>query len=161
MKKLVVVLLVVAAALFATASAVAASGSDVAKGHGTTFFGDPFDFSATASFSDVGARGSVRLDTAPGATEYTFYGNVTCLRVVGNLAVIGASVTNISPPVAAFGTVRSVLLWASDGGKFGSTPDTMTWVSSSSPAPPDGACPGPLAAPPISSGDIVISDAIS
>jgi hypothetical protein len=147
---------------FSPGAASGASGSDVAKGHGTTFFGDAFAFSATANFNDTGARGSVRLDTAIGAQAVTFYGDVTCLRVLGNTASIAGTVTNISPPVAVFGNTKSFVVQATDGGKFGSAPDTVYYQFFSTPAPPDGVCPAP--APlniPISTGDIVIVDAIS
>src|SRR5437867_74222 len=116
MKKLCV--LVAAAALFLPAStAVGASGNDVAKGHGTTFFGDSFAFSTTANFNDTGARGSVRLDTAIGATEYTIYGDVTCLRVAGQTASIAGIITNVNPPSAIFAADQSFLVEAFDSGK--------------------------------------------
>ena len=160
MKKLFV--LVAAAALFLPAStAVGASGNDVAKGHGTTIFGDSFAFSATANFNDTGARGSVRLDTAIGATAYTIYGDVTCLRVAANTASIAGIITNINPPSAFLGADRSFVVQASDSGKFGSVPDTVFYTFSASLAPPDGACPASLLGPVISTGDIVIEDAIS
>jgi hypothetical protein len=161
MKKLLFVLGATAAMLLPVATAGASSGNDVAKGHGTTFFGDPFAFSATANFNDTGARGSVRLDTAVGAIEETIYGDVTCLRVAGGLASIAGFITDISPPNAAIAHFKSFVVQTSDSGKFGSSPDTVVYSFFDSPPPPDGACPTPSAGLFISSGDVVVQDAIS
>jgi hypothetical protein len=162
MKAMLVAAIAATLLAFAPGSATGASGNDVAKGHGTTTFGDSFAFSATANFNDTGAHGSVRLDTALGAQEVTFYGDVTCLRVVGNTASIAGNVTNISPPIAFYGNIKSFVVQATDGGKFGSVADTVYYGLLTTPAPPDGACPAPSPANvPISTGDIVIGDAIS
>ena len=161
MKRLLAIALTGATLLLAPASATGASGSDVAKGHGTTFFGDSFAFSATAAFNDTGARGSVQLDTANGATEETFYGDVTCLRVVGNMASIVGNITNVSPPAAVYSSFRSFIIQTSDGGKFGTTADTVTYGFSTSVAAPDGFCPTPTVGFPITTGDVVITDASS
>ena len=162
MKKLLLALLMVSAAVqIPMTSAVGASGTDIAKGRGTTFFGDPFDFSATASFNDLGAKGSARLGLGVGAIEETLSGPVTCLRVAGNVAVVGGAITDINPPSASLAVYRSYVIFASDSGKFGAGPDTLFYQFSTSLPPPDGACPVPLVGPPISSGEIVIQDTIA
>jgi hypothetical protein len=88
----------------------------------------------------------------------TLYGNVTCLRVVNAMASIAGEVTRIEPPTGTFSMIRSFGLQVSDGGKFGSDPDTFASGFSISPAPPDSGCLVPTPGSPISSGEIVIHD---
>ena len=161
MRKLFALLAVVAAVQLTSTPSMAASGGDVAKGRGTTFFGDPFDFSATASFNDLGARGSARLGTAFGAIEEIASGNVTCLRVTGSLAVVGGAITDINPPNAAMAGLHSYIISATDSGKFGTGPDTLTYGFFTAPPPPDGACPTSASGLPISTGNVVIQDTIA
>ena len=96
-----------------------------------------------------------------GAIEETLSGPVTCLRVAGNMAVVGGAITDINPPSASLAVYRSYVIFASDSGKFGAGPDTLFYQFSTSLPPPDGACPVPLVGPPISSGEIVIQDTIA
>jgi hypothetical protein len=140
----------------------AAPAGDLAKGRGIDFFGPPFSFRASSNFNGTDPNGTVRLgfNTGPGGlTE--FYGDVTCLRVAAGLASIGGRVTKIDPPAASLGSIQSFVIQTSDAGKFSPAPDTVTYGVSSAPPPPATGCPVPTGGLPLTSGDIVIQDALS
>ena len=137
-------------------------GTDQAKGRGVDFFGPPFSFRAKSNFNGTNPEGTVALtfNSGPGAAT-TFYGDVTCLRVLGSVASIGGAVTRIDPPQAALGGIQSFVIFTSDAGKFSPSPDTVTYGVSSSPPPPATGCPTPSPGLPLTGGDILIEDALS
>jgi hypothetical protein len=140
----------------------AAPGTDVVRGRGVDFFGPPFSFRATSNFNGTDPGGTVALsfNTGPGGLT-TFYGEVTCLRVLSNVASIGGRVTKIDPPQAALGGIQSFVIFTSDTGKFNPAPDTATYGVSTAPPPLATGCPAPAAGLPLTSGEVVIQDALS
>jgi hypothetical protein len=142
-------------------SAVAAPATDSASGH-ITIFGFKLDFSARSASNGVGATGSARVTLTISDPNQVYSGEVTCLRVVGAtattpaLAVVGVKLTRV-PPGA---TDQSLIINASDSGKFGQAPDTATTLFSSTPPPPDGFCPAPVPGQPVADGEIVIQNTL-
>jgi hypothetical protein len=147
------------------AGAFADPGGDSASGHATVLSGtlseQQFDFRARSSSVGTDARGQARF-TVP-ATGGVYSGEVTCLLVVGAtsatpaLASIGVKITN-QPPGQPF---LSFIIETSDSGKFSGAPDTAAAVFSTTPAPPDGACPVPLAGgDPVTEGEVTIHNTL-
>jgi hypothetical protein len=89
-------------------------------------------------------------------------GEVTCLRVVGGtgttpaLAKIGVKVTQAPPG----DPTQSLIITASDWGKFSQAPDAANTVFSPAPPPPDGFCPTPGFTAPVTSGEITIHNTL-
>jgi hypothetical protein len=89
------------------------------------------------------------------------YGRVTCLRVVGNRAVVGVEVTKTSNPLflpVGFGVVAQY----DDNGEPGSDPATpdRAFAAPVGPTPPV-VCPSPVfPTSPITQGNFVVHDAL-
>jgi hypothetical protein len=56
--------------------------------------------------------------------------------------------------------LQSMIIFATDGGKFSGAPDTATFGFSTAPPPPDGACPTPFAGFPVADGEVVIHNTL-
>jgi hypothetical protein len=158
MKRMLLMLLL-GAFLVVPAAAEAGANRDVAKGNGRDFFGPQFYFSATSSPLGTDPSGRVALGFLGTGQEVTFYGQVTCLRVLGGGAAIGGRVTRIEPPVALFTGTQSFLIQAFDSGKFATFADTVQYSVSTAPPPPEAGCPFPTFFTfPIGEGEIIVQD---
>ena len=156
--------LAIAAAVLSVLPAVAgaAPGGDSTSGN-VTFSGLRIDWRATSTATGFNARGYGRLTQTNADPNQTFAGDVTCLRVVGAtattpaMASIGVLLTQTPPGSFA----SSMIIHASDSGKFSSVPDTATTLTSfGAPPPADGACPAPFLGAPVSTGEVVINNAL-
>jgi hypothetical protein len=127
--------------------AIAADGGDSASGHVTDQFNGQYDFSAKSSAVGTDASGYGKITFIGSDPNAVYSGDVTCLRVIGATlttpatAVIGVRLTN--EPVGA--PYQSVIINATDTGKFSNVPDTLFAQFFLTPAPLDGACPAPAA----------------
>jgi hypothetical protein len=144
--------------------ALADPGGDSASGHVTDLYNQSYDFSAKSSAAGTGASGYGKVTLVYSDPDQVYSGDVTCLRVIGATlttpatAVIGVRVTNA--PIGS--TTQSLLIQATDSGKFAAAPDTIFSQSYATPAPPDGACPAavPFAGYPVIKGDITINNTL-
>ena len=88
------------------------------------------------------------------------YGRVTCLRVVGNQAVVGVEVTKTSNPLflpVGFGVVAQY----DDNGEPGSDPATPDRAFAGAVPTPPVVCPPPVSpTTPITQGNFVVHDAL-
>jgi hypothetical protein len=158
--------LAVAAAILGLgpSAALAAPGGDSASGHVTDLNDNQWDFSARSSGNGTDASGYGKVTFVFSDPNDVYSGDVTCLRVIGATlttpatAVIGVRVTNA--PIGS--TIQSMVINATDSGKFSGAPDTIIGQFSTTPSPPDGACPAPLpfAGSPVIKGDITITNTL-
>jgi hypothetical protein len=135
-----------------TSPAAAGSSHDVARGHGG-FSGEEMDFNASANFNGSEPKGHVTFTNHFGGKN-VFDGNVTCLTVVGNLAVIAGDITSVRGPNTFPAT--SYVIWATDNGKSGPTPDSATFALTGGPGPT--VCPPPFVVEQTFDGDVVVQD---
>ena len=144
--------------------AVGAGTGDSASGHVTDRFNQQYDFSAKSSAAGTGASGYGKVTFISSDPNQVYSGDVTCLRVVGATtttpatAIMGVRVTNA--PIGS--TIESLIIQATDSGKFAGAPDTIFAQFLSTPAPPDGACPVPFMflGNPVIKGDVVIDNTL-
>ena len=145
--------------------AMAAPSQDSAKGRGTNFFGQKFSFSATSTPTGFDADGTVQFETSSGGGLVTVLGEVTCLRVIADptgtaIAAIEGRITGSRPNTNFVNQFSSFFGRISDSGKFSTQADTATFFISTAPPPPDGGCSAPTVGNPISSGQVVIENAV-
>ena len=161
MKRLAI-LLTALALLAWPAAASADHGTDSVRGN-ASFAVIDVSVSARSSQAGTDASGRITLTRTDRDPNQTWRGEVTCLRVIGATATTPATFYAIArvtdaPPgdpsmsIHAFGT---------DAGKFAQAPDTLTGFTSTTPAPPDGACPSPtFAASPVADGEVTIHNSL-
>ena len=141
---------------------LAAPNQDSAKGR-VNYFGQMWDFNANSTATGFNADGTVKITTTNTDPNQTFWGEVTCLRVVGATATtpataVVAGVITKAPP-GSFAS--SFVINASDSGKFASAPDGFTGFLSSAPPPPDGNCPAPSTfVSPVTDGEVIIHNTL-
>ena len=162
MHRRVMALAVVAASLLA-APAVAGAQNDVAKGNGTASFSSfsQFSFNAQSNFNGTGASGNATFTNPNADPNQVIKGRVTCLSVIGNQANISGEVIDVQGFTFPT-TIQSFTITALDSGKFGTTPDAVSYTFSSAPPPPPPTCTAFTFTPiPIFDGEITIKDANS
>ena len=146
----------------APAAVSAGNNTDSASGRGT-FFGTDFDFSARSTNVNTDARGRIRLTDTGSDPNRVFTAEVTCMRVVGATATTPAAVV-LSGRITdqpAGSAALSLIVHATDSGKFSNAPDTISVFASSTPSPPDGACPPPATfLSPLADGEVVIKNSL-
>ena len=151
---------VVAAALPALAGA--APAGDSTSGN-VTFSGSKLDWRARGTATGLNATGTARVIFTNTDPDQTYSGEVTCLRVVAATATtpatasVGVLLTDTPPGQGIF---QSMVIFASDSGKFSPVPDTAASQITTAPPPPDGGCPTPFAGSPVSQGEVVINNEI-
>lgn len=134
--------------------AYADHGTDYARGTVDRGF-DEWRFSASSNFNGTDPRGHVRVIFENQDPNLVITGEVTCLLVVGNTASIIAEVTDVRGGV--FPSARSLIVSATDSGKFSNLPDTFQGFVSSQPA--TNVCPPPSPfQSPVLDGEVVIHD---
>jgi hypothetical protein len=154
MRRLLVSFVVVAFGVGVTAP-MAAAGFDKASGHvdqGTS----TWDFSATSNFNGSEPRGSVKMTNPNNDPNTVYTGKVTCLSVVGNTFQATGPITAVkNNPFPGFSPM-SFVIQGSDGGKFGTTPDTFQGTVSFFNPPP--ACAANATGSPVVYGDVIVQD---
>lgn len=166
MKKAALLLVLVIAAVAPAVAPAKDAKKDYAVGSGAYIFSTPFvvprertfDFSAIDKGSKK-ATGFLRQDDA--RFDLHWVGDVTCLNVLGNLAVFGGVLTT-----APFGaTGQPFVVWVADNGPPDSGLDGYSSVYLPDPGdvPADfpASCPEPVSPIgyfPVLSGDIVVND---
>ena len=144
---------------FPGVATAARSGNDYASGD--VFEGGAhWRFSATSNFNGTQPSGFVRLTLANNDPNTVVTGSVTCLRVVGNTAWIIAEVTDIRGTGVNPAFTNSMLINATDSGKFGTSPDTFGGVLTPTPATV-ASCVFTEPQSPVVNGEVVVSDALS
>ena len=117
-----------------------------------------FHTNAKSDFNGLSPEGTVfaHVTIVPTGAEEEVYGRVTCLRVVGNQAVVGAEVTKTSNPAflpVGFGAVAQYV----DNGEPGSADRGTAFAT---PTPPV-VCPAPgFPTDPVTQGNFVVHDAL-
>lgn len=145
--------LAVAGLVLLPSAALADRGPDTARGNVHTI-SQRLHFSARSTQTGLDASGHARLTLTGFDPDLVFAGEVTCLRVVGAtattpvLASIGVRITQ-QPPGLPF---QSIVINASDSGRFSGAPDTASSFLSFAPPPSDGACPAPVVTTPVADG---------
>ena len=134
------------AALAATPEAVgAAGGGDSASGN-VNFVSSQVDFSAKSTNTGTNASGRIRYTNTSTDPNLVYTADVVCLEVTGATATTPASAVVVgritSQPAGQ--TAESIIVNATDWGKFAQQPDGLFAFPSSAPAPPQDTCPAPF-----------------
>ena len=138
-------------------------GTDSARGNVNTS-SYSLDFSAKSAGSGADASGRASLTITSSDPNAKYSGEVTCLEVTGATAtapataVISVKLTNV-PAGAPY---QSMIIAATDSGKFSGGPDLAGWNLSVAPSLPDGAC-NPAFLPfqqPVADGEVVIHNTL-
>ena len=145
--------------------AAADHGTDSARGNVNALFGAyALDFSArsTGAGADASGRASLTLTNTDPNQKYS--GEVTCLEVIGGTATTPATavISVRLTDVPAGSTAQSMIIAATDSGKFSGGPDMAGFTLSAAPSLPDGAC-NPAFLPfqqPIADGEVVIHNTL-
>jgi hypothetical protein len=117
-----------------------------------------FHANAKSEFDGSNPEGTVfaHVTVVPTGADEEVYGRVTCLRVVGNQAVVGAEVTKTSNPAflpVGFGAVAQYV----DNGEPGSADRGTAFAT---PTPPV-VCPAPVfPTDPFTQGNFIVHDAL-
>jgi hypothetical protein len=120
-----------------------ATVGDSATGSGGTVAVPSFHFSAQSDPAGNDVKGTIRINQV--------VAEVTCLRVVGNTAVIGGDITKGTAVPGADG----LIVFATDSGQPQGQGDTFALATA-----PDGpaVCPTPIPGSPLQNGDITVYD---
>jgi hypothetical protein len=156
MRTLLAALALSLGAVVLAAPAGAAADADKVRGHvdqGTQIV----DFSATSNFNGTEPRGTVKFTQPNSDPNTVFTGTVTCLSVVGNTFQATGPITAVRNNQFPGFTPMSFVIQGSDGGKFGTAPDTFSG-SVSFFNPPPLTCAANAAGSPVVNGDIVVED---
>jgi hypothetical protein len=144
-------------AVVIAAPAGAAAGSDKARGH-VDQGAQIVDFSATSNFNGTEPRGSVKFTQPNSDPNTVMTGAVTCLSVVGNTFQATGPITSVRNNQFPGFSPMSFVIQGSDGGKFGTAPDTFfAQVSFFNPAPLT--CAANPMGQPVVNGDVIVEDA--
>ena len=140
-------------------------GTDSARGRVNNLSGAyNLDFSArsTGAGADASGRASLTITTSDPNQKYS--GDVTCLEVTGATATVPATavmsvrLTSV-PPGSPY---QSIIIAATDSGKFSGGADLAGFTFSTAPSLPDGAC-NPAFLPfqqPVADGEVVIHNTL-
>jgi hypothetical protein len=140
----------------------AASNTDSASGN-VNFASQQIDFSARSTNVNTDASGRIRLTFTAFDPNQVYVAEVTCMRVVGATETTAATVVisgriTQQPPG---GTAQSIIVNASDSGKFSNVADGAFAFTSSTPSPPDSMCPAPIGfVNTVADGEVVIKNAL-
>jgi len=138
------------------------NGTDKAVAHIdiTTFGPNQWDVSARSNFNGTQPTGSWRFTNSNADPNIVVSGEVTCLQVAGNVALVGGIVTEVRGTTT---TANGFVAEMTDSGKFATAPDTFgAFLFVSSPTLVAGACPptGFVFTQTVVDGEVIVVDAL-
>lgn len=140
--------------------AFAGAANDVARGHGTIFTTQAFDFNAQSNFNGTLPSGKLTITFTNTDPNLKYVGDVTCLSVIDNKAAFSGNIKSVNPQRAGE-TSRSYFAVAEDNDKPGDGKDQFAYTFLGTPPPPPPSCTAfQLTAFPIDNGDIIVNDVL-
>jgi hypothetical protein len=161
MKRLLAALTLALLVSFAVGAGVAYAdhGSDYARGTVNQGFQE-WKFSASSNFNGTDPQGNVKFTRTDFDPNVVVTGRVTCLLVNGSTASIVAEVTDVRGPGGQFSFARSMLISATDSGRFSNNvPDLFNGFVSSAPA--TNVCPPPGFQGTVLDGEVIVHDSLT
>lgn len=158
-QSIVLVAMVVTAAVPGVGSAQN-NGTDRAVAHVDVqeFNNFRWDVSARSNFNGTEPSGSFRFEDRNQDPNFVISGEVTCLQVAGNVALVGGVVTDVRGGTT---NVNAVQIAMTDSGKFGTTPDLFGAFFTIFPPGTPPPCPSNIFQGPVIEGEVIVRDALN
>jgi hypothetical protein len=158
----IVLLAVLILVLAVPAVGMAQSGTDKGIAHidQQPFSNIQWDVSARSNFNGTQPRGQWRFTNPNFDPNFVASGEVTCLQVVNNVALVGGIITDLK---GSNTTANAVWMAMTDSGKFGTTPDLFGAFLLTLPPEDLGTCPptNTVFQNTVVDGEVIVEDALN